>query len=363
MIKRETLVAALDTAFPALAPESEEIVSAFNGYCFKKTGIVAYDDIVGIRVPNPVKEVECVLPGRSLRQFVKSCTSEDVDVRFVEKGTSGKQVCMVTCGKSKLDLTYQACDTYPFSFPPRKADDDPNRPLVLDEDFFVGLRFVSGIVPDEGLSRVEAGVSIITSPDLVLHGVSGMRNCTHTYKPPGLKPKKHWKDAIVPVRFCKAALALHKSLGASVQSRMDLTEKYVVIYFGRAAAVFGRLIVPEVGGINLHSRVTQMIESVSSFSALEEEFVQVLERAASLTKGNDICELASSGGKLKFRTRVPGGVVRDTVTLKTPQPNKEVKLYLPMVVKELQHCEEFSLNDGFICFRGGPFIKITAYGV
>ena len=150
-MKREGLLTALTVASPALAPETEAVAPIFRCFCFTKESVVAYDDVVGIRVATPEVDFKGLVPGRLLHKFVKSCTGKHLTFEPVRRA---EERWRVKCGPTKLDFNRLPASNFPFRFP--KVDG--NVVAELGDNFFAGLDLCTKIVPDRGLSTWVGGL-------------------------------------------------------------------------------------------------------------------------------------------------------------------------------------------------------------
>lgn len=351
-MKRKDLLGLLNIASVALASEGESVVKIYQNFCFTKKNILAYNDVVGIRLKNPGTVFYGVAPGRLLMKFIKSCTGEHIE--FLDAGKEAKW--RVQCGPTKLDFGYQPEEEFPFKFPDPGTDS-----LALDDSFFEGLDLVCSVVSEKGFSAWTSGVIFYFTDEgtLILGAASGNRNSIHIYE---VGDEFGSRDQVIlPIQFCRSLLDMRKSFKDENVS-LFIEESYVIATFGDLGAIFGRTIVPEEK-VALIEKAQELIEDFETFVPLSDKVREVLERADSVAGKDDHSILTiTDDNKMIVQTKIAGGVVRDALTLKEEHPSVKVQMVPGMLTLKMDKCSELAIKQRLIAMRSddGVFVKLVA---
>ena len=350
-MNRRNLLEPLVLASAALAADSDTIAPAFASFCFDGKNVVAHDDIVAISLPLKTK-LKGFVSGALLLRFLKACVGKEVE--FIQKKAG---TLTVKCGAARLRLSVSDPHDYPFKFPTLYGKLMNN----LNGEFFTGLELCSKIVSDRGISSWLGGVLFDFGKQLTLYSVSGTRDaiCVYDNKGMGVKSKEDHNQIILPVSFCKVVLSMYKKFGAK-NSRIAVRENYAVIYFDDKGAVFGKAFVASKKP-NIAGKVRGHLEGVKSFIPILSTFRNALLRSSAVAGNNGLCTLTVNGGKLKMETRTPGSMLNDLVSLKAKHKEIEVKIDPHLLIKMLEHCKEFVIQDNCVVMRSGSGLTyITA---
>ena len=355
-MNREDLLAALAASSPALAPETESIAPVFRCFCFSKESVVAYDDVVGIRVAIPEADFRGVVPGRLLHKFVKTCTGKYL--KF-EPLTSEKDArWRVKCGPTKLEFNLRSVSDFPFRFP--KEDGDVV--IKLGDDFFVGLDLCTKIVPDRGLSTWVGGVFFSFGKELRFFSTSAARNEVRTYtvghKETRVCKTSRGRCVVLPVAFCKAVLSLRKVYPEEA-ARLSVSDSYATVSFADEASVFGRAVSME-GALKAAERIEDLLSDLGDMISLQDNLREALVRAAIIANDGDWCRVRIEGGKMYLRTDTTAGCVRDSLTLQGKHDDVKFRTDPRRLDKSLDSCTEFRATQRFMALRGDRYVRFVS---
>lgn len=348
---RKELLNLLDIASAALTPEGAETPLSFQSFCFTNKSILAYNDVIGVRLKNPGVKFEGTAPGRLLLRFIKSCTGSQIEFTDTQKESKWR----LQSGPTKLDFSVESTETFPFKFP--SVGDG----FELEDTFFDALELCASVVNERGLAAWTAGVVYRQSSDTTLGATSGTRDSIHICEISGQGPTAS-RQVIMPISFCRTLLDMRKAFG-EVPATMAMDDHYVVVKFGDWDAIFTKNIIPEEK-VELIEKASGLVGKLDSFVPISDKFREVIVRASAMISGeDDYCELQiAEDNKLYLRTRVKGGVLRDAMTLKGEHPPIRVKLHPKRLALKMDRCSEFCVSKHLIGMKSenGSFIKLVA---
>lgn len=349
-MKRKDLIDALDRVSPALAPESESIAAVFGSFNFTEKSLIAFNDIIAIRVKNPNPEFTGVIPGRLSLKFLKACSGEEAD--FIDLDKDGKW--QLKSKSAKLEFVRQASAKFPFKFP--KVDGTPM--IELTPSFFEALSVCISIVTDKGMSTWTSGVLFNFGKKLTIGSSSSTRDHLLTYEVKGDFPSDDsLQQVVLPISFCKVILDLHKSYPKR-KPTLHFFQKKVVVKFGPYASVFSRVIIPE-NDLDFLGKLNSFLKSSGDLVDLTESVKDIFRRVASVASTTDTCQIKVSDGKLIVRMMTKGGVVKEIVKMKSDHADVDVITDPSKIVKHLDRCDRFVIAERMIVFSGKSFKKLV----
>lgn len=354
-MKREGLLTALTVASPALAPETEAVAPIFRCFCFTKESVVAYDDVVGIRVATPEVDFKGLVPGRLLHKFVKSCTGKHLTFEPVRRD---EERWRVKCGPTKLDFNRLPASNFPFRFP--KVDG--NVVAKLGDNFFAGLDLCTKIVPDRGLSTWVGGLFFHFGDGLRFISTNSTRNEIRIYTvgDMGITIGKieRGRCIVLPVAFCKAVLSLRRAYPEE-SARLYVSDNHATVSFADVASVFGRAVSME-GALKAVERVEDLLSDLGDLISLQTNLREALVRAAAIADEGDWCRVRIEDGKMFLRTDTKAGCVRDSLTLQGAHDDVKFRTDPRRLAKSLECCTKFRVTQRFVALRGDSYVRFVS---
>lgn len=351
-MKRKEFLNLLNLASAALASEGEGAIKVYQNFCFTKKSILAYNDVIGIRLKNPGTVFHGIAPGRLLLKFVKSCTGENIE--FVDAKKEAKW--RLQSGPTKLDFGYQPEEEFPFNFP--KFDD--NSALELEDSFFEGLDLVCSVISERGFSAWTSGVILhFTDEKLILGATSGNRNSIHVYE---IEEEVDVREQVImPISFCKTVLDMRKSF-KEARPNLIIVDNYVVVKFGDWNAVFGRVIISDEK-VRLVEQALELVNGLGEFVPISDKVREILERADSIAgKDGDSILTIDDDNRMLLQTKTVGGIARDALSLEEKHPPVKVRISPGMVTLKMDKCAEFFISQRLIGMRSEDqkFVRLIA---
>lgn len=356
-MNRDELISTLNLAAMALGPEE----SVFGGFWFTDRSVLAHNSVISVMVQRPEGAAPGAVPGRLLLKFLKSCTGSQLE--FVETSINRGTAWRVKCGPTKLDFVHQE----DIEFSAKVPDQKRTTVLQLNDDFFRGLALCSSIVLDSGLAVWTGGVTLKIGKKVCLASTSPNRNQIYYYDvgEQGYtvkRSKRRKKDSIkiLPVSFCKVALAFYKQFSGE-KIKLHILDNFVLLEFGGIAHLTSKTIIPDIE-IDITQKVRDLLKDLGNFIPISDKLREVIDRSASIAGTDaDMCLLTvKKNGRTEIVTHTDGGVVEDTLQLDGGHPAVEIKTNPKLLARGMSECTEIKIGERLTGFRGDQFVKLVA---
>lgn len=351
-MKRVELVAALKRVEPALA--THELIPVFTCFRFDGKTVVAYDDVVGLRVA-------CAFPfqggvaGRVLVDFLSAARGKDLSVTTTKAGENDGDHSTnfeLKVGRAKLKVPVVPLEDFLFKFPATKGADE----VEVDEEFVAALERASSSMGKDPVHPWRFGVTVRFQNDSVLFYSTDNVSAGKVVMP--YKGLGGVRSTILPPRFVELL----------VKSMADDTVDHLYLGKGWAQADFR-------SGMRLMSRTVDQVEVKAYeklFSSVDDAakdievpngFENALNRAlvvlGHLKDEEKAMIMTVKEGKLRLNALSAIGEVNDL--LRVPgHPDVTITASPEQLKKALPYVNHFRIFNGCVRFRAPTFTHLVA---
>lgn len=360
-MNRKQFLDNLATVSPALSDSS--LIPVLTHFCFTGRDLVAYNDTIGISVPQKT-DFEGAVPG-VLLNLLKSTRAKEVE--FEPKDDNVK----VKASSTKFNLGLVPAEDFTAFFTMPKSEGD-NLPLKNKQGFFKSVEGCLRSIGTDTGQQDQLGVTLIPEGKKLLMYTTNTSTISHDVA--RLTGDVSFERITLPKQFCEQMLKMGK--GAK-SFHLEIHDDYALMVADKVM-VYSRLLFSdaplEFQGI-LEQHFPEGMEMVPMPSKLK----GILERAIIITdSANDqgTTDVVAKDGVMKFISKTERGEVVDRVQVGDSHPQVSVKLeprQLKTGYADFYKVDENGKPDGkgkfivtdrcVIMSRGDAIYMVSAHGV
>ena len=221
--KKTDLLGVLDIVSPALA--SSEMVPQLNCFWFTSKYVMAYNDLIAIRVPCKT-DFSGAVHGKALLGAVRPFDAKEVEL------TAADDVLTIKMGAYKTQLDLRPPEDFVFKMPDLPA----NTPAIKNpKAFFDGLANCIRSIGSNSYDSDQLGITVIPNGKGVeLFATNGVTLSKAVVKSSVDCPRR----IILPEAFCREALKYKDA----DQVLFAVGEDYALMWVGSRTLIFGKLL-------------------------------------------------------------------------------------------------------------------------
>jgi len=301
MLRRKTLISEVERVAPALS--SKTFVPALRCFNFEDGHVVAYDDIIAIRVPCTFPIDGC-LPGALMLNMLKASKAKEVVVSKKDAGV------LLVLGCSRVNMPLLTTADFPFK-PPADLESEACE-LAIDAKIRNALEQASISLGTDPSAQSRLGITISFGGARIAFYSTDGATITRVFVD-AVPPKVLQRSAIIlPPRFCEMLVG---QSSANPITKLFISKSLVEARSKDGLQIFGRV----VEGAN-----TKQFEDIFKANITDTGLVAIpptlkhaLKRATILVDmaGADLSRFTIKDGHLHIYTSSPAGEVDDKMTL------------------------------------------------
>jgi DNA polymerase III sliding clamp (beta) subunit (PCNA family) len=350
-MKRTDLIERLKKLAPALS--TKEFVPILSCFCFGKTSVHAYDDVIALELPYGGEfqlPIRGGLRGKLLLDFLSASKATEVEFlnpsgEKVDHTYTGELHCKA--GRSKLKIPLQTETEFVFSLPPADAAHTIN----IGRDFIDRLKMAMPSMGENPSTPWQYGVTIFFGrKSIALYATDNkVASSVRVWIAPA--EALQGQVTIMPPRFCDLLVEIS---GKDEPVKLVLTDQWVTAYFKSGLTLFSKA----VAGANV-------IEYQTIFKAANEQSQDAVEVPLGFERCVDralvvlpyagetpFTDFSVGAGRLSMKTLSRAGEANDEIGLEG-HPDVEVKANPDNLKKHLANVTHLRLvKDSFVVLLG-----------
>ncbi len=345
-MKRADLIAALKKIEPALS--GKELVPILSCFCFTKTHVFAYDDVVAMQVPFE-SGLELGLKGRLLLDTLSN--SKSTEIEWTVEGTE----VQVKAGRTKLKLASESKDLFVFKFP---EDTEASASVAIDKAFAEDLSLALVSMGRDPSFSWRNGVTVAFDDYFSLYATDnkGVTKVVCNVKTPdALKDKA---TIFVP-RFCELFSDISRR---DPPTKLLIADDWVEAKFESGLRLFAKTL-KDVDLARYDGVINPTMEAVEGkMIPVPSGLSRCLQRAEVVTRHNSKepwTHFSVLVDKLNLKTESPSGDCVDAITIPT-HSEISVRADPSMVVRALDYSETMAIIDSCIVMKSPGFTHLVA---
>lgn len=228
---REEFKGMLDVA--KLAIDQRDFIPILSHFCFTGRDLIAYNDLIGVRVPCKSNFI-CALQATTLLRLVNSTQAAEIsigftgDTAYLKTGKAGKGM--------RARLPYIGEEGFFFKWPSVKKMESYKLTEGQAKSFIRGLRLCLTSVGEQNITQM--GVVINGTPTKTLLNSTNNKAISRY----SMKLKLPcFKNAILPESFCKAVIKAGDTYGLEGVT-VRYAKEFAIIEFGDACSVYTKML-------------------------------------------------------------------------------------------------------------------------
>ncbi len=337
-MERKKLLERLEVVAPALS--SSELVPVMKHFWFTKDHVVAYNDVISLRVPLTTG-FHGAVPGVLLLALLKNSRAKNIE--FLEDDNK----LILKAASSRLELVTMPPDEFLFEFPAL-----PKQGLVITDKFLEAIKYCLMSAGTDTSVPEQLGVTLVPDKKGLWFYSANHVTLSRSFCP--VKKDLPSDQIILPTEYCKQLLRLAQPNKA--RFILDVDNEAVICDLGNQIGLFGRLVYSPApsdfhGIVDYHlpKKLSSKLVSVPTKLRL------VLERAIVMSSsGVDVIpmKVTVKDAKARFVSEAPDrGRVTDSIRLEERHLDCEIAID-PILMKR-----GYSFFDEMLFSKGCAIMK------
>lgn len=344
--ERTTLLAALDVVKPAIATKA--LLEELTHVWFSKGQIVAYDDVLGIRVPFECDGLEGGLKGALISGLLNASGAKTVEI-----SVDGKEA-ELKAARAKLKLAVLDPDRAVWDFPNTKKSSF----FPLSKELLAALSDVLIAVGQDTSIPDQLGVTFVMTEDGLSLYTTDSKTIAEAFVK---KPKDYDVDHVVlPTPFIEQLLRL-----CGPDGEMAILKDSVVAYSKSGIGIYARLVdCPDPS--DFETELQRALPKGFRKAAVDipEVMKLAVERALVVLDGKvaEPISLYVKDKVLHMEAESGLGELRDQIPLEQEHEDVDIKVDPALIKRALEKCDKMLVADRCLCMigRGGDFVYVIS---